>query len=125
MVIAGECLCRSIWTGYSAIPADPVVSEGLLPIQVALSIPIVRILSHPTVCGPICASHALDLQSFPAEKGASDGEDGSSGAAHVGPPSVNIEAKLVGVDDADMEKKADPVGKVSSPRQAKFYQIEN
>jgi len=88
--------------------ADPVVNAGLLPIQVALSIPHVRILSHPAVCGPICASHALDLQSFPSEKG--EGDDSSS--SHVGPPSVNIEAKLVGIDDAAVEKKADPVGEL-------------
>jgi len=90
--------------------ADPVVNAGLLPIQVALSIPLVRILSHPTVCGPVCASHGLDLQSFPAERGTGDNETAS---AHVGPPSVNIEAKLVGVDDAALEtKKADPVGEL-------------
>jgi long-chain acyl-CoA synthetase len=73
--------------------------------QVALSIPLIRILSHPAVCGPVCASHGLDLQYFP-KKG------NTSASAHVGPPSVNIEAKLSGVNDTAFEKGVDPAGEV-------------
>lgn len=87
------------------IIADPVIDAGLLPMQVALSIPLVRILSHPNVCGPICASHGLDLQYFPEKRN-------SSSSAHVGPPSVNIEAKLTNVNESEFEKGADPVGEL-------------
>ena len=73
--------------------------------QVAFSFPLVRILSHPAVCGPICASHGYDLQYF-SEKG------NPSAPAHVGPPSANIEIKLSGVEDAAVEKGSDPIGEV-------------
>jgi long-chain acyl-CoA synthetase len=84
---------------------DPVVNAGLLPMQVALSIQLIRVFSHPIVCGPICASHGLDLQYFP-----NGGNPDAS--AHVGPPSANIEIKLSGVDDTAIENGADPVGEV-------------
>jgi len=32
--------------------------------------------------------------------------------AHVGAPSVNLEAKLVGVDDSLVEMGADPIGEI-------------
>jgi long-chain acyl-CoA synthetase len=32
--------------------------------------------------------------------------------AHVGAPSINVEAKLVGVDDDVVEKGADPIGEI-------------
>lgn len=52
------------------------------------------------------ASHALDLQDFPPM--ASDSLP--SPIAHVGPPSINVEVKLVGLDDKLVENGADPVG---------------
>jgi long-chain acyl-CoA synthetase len=74
---------------------------------VALSIPLVLGYTHPAVAGPVLASHPLDLQAFPPQEG-----DKFSGVAHVGPAGVNIEAKLVGVDDEKMEKGANPCGEL-------------
>ncbi|KIK08144.1 hypothetical protein K443DRAFT_672626 [Laccaria amethystina LaAM-08-1] len=88
-----------------------IVSGGLIeaktmtPARVALSIPLVNSLSHPLVSGPVLASHAFDLQDFPAP---SNGP--LTPVAHTGPPSVNIEAKLVGVEDDQVENGANPVG---------------
>ncbi|GLB35348.1 putative AMP-binding enzyme [Lyophyllum shimeji] len=85
-----------------------VVSGGrlnaavLTPARIALSIPLVNSYTHPLVPGPVLASHPLDLQDFPGLK--------DSLVAHVGPPSVNIEAKLVGVDDGKVESGEHPVG---------------
>jgi long-chain acyl-CoA synthetase len=67
-----------------------------------LSVPLVNCLTHPLIPGPALTSHPLDLQDFSAV------DDDS--AAHVGPPSVNTEAKLVGIDDESVEKGGDPVG---------------
>ena len=69
-----------------------------------LSVPLVNCFTHPLVPGPVLASHGLDLQDF------STNTDGSTPAAHVGPPSVNTEAKLVGVNDGSVESGEDPVG---------------
>lgn len=100
-----------------------IVSGGFIeaktmgPARVALSIPLVNSLSHPLVSGPVLASHAFDLQDFPAP---------SNAVAHTGPPSVNIEAKLVGVDDDQVENGANPVGIlfVRGPSIAKMANIE-
>jgi long-chain acyl-CoA synthetase len=78
--------------------------------RIAFSIPIVNTFIHPLVAGPVFASHPLDLQYFPA---AALGQDPSRHLAHVGPPSVNVEAKLVGVDDQAVEDGANPVGVLS------------
>ena len=61
------------------------------------------------------ASHALDLQTFPiASPGAASTSASDAYAftylAPVGPPSVNVEAKLTGVDDSAVEAGSDPVG---------------
>ncbi|KAG6872812.1 hypothetical protein C0995_006411 [Termitomyces sp. Mi166 len=85
-----------------------VVSGGRLsaavvtPARIALSIPIVSSYTHPLVLGPVLASHPFDLQDFPSLK--------DSLVAHVGPPGVNIEAKLVSIDDEKVETGEDPVG---------------
>ncbi|KAL0947122.1 hypothetical protein HGRIS_013254 [Hohenbuehelia grisea] len=80
---------------------EPLRAAALPRARVALSVPIVNVLSHALVAGPVLASHALDLQTFPAPGGA---------VAHVGPPTVNVEAKLVGVDDAVVEAGGNPEG---------------
>lgn len=69
--------------------------------RIALSIPIVNAYVHPAVTAPVLASHPLDLQEFP---------DTADKLAHVGPPSINLETKLIGVDDASVEAGGDPVG---------------
>ena len=54
------------------------------------------------------ASHAFDLQDFPSAKTKSQ----AVLPAHTGPPGINVEVKLVGVDDEAVEKGGDPVGVV-------------
>jgi long-chain acyl-CoA synthetase len=92
----------------------PIETQVLTPARIALSVPLVFAHSHPQVSGPVFASHALDVQTLPADTGAT----GSSAAdkyafsylAAVGAPSINVEVKLEGVDDAAIESGGDPVG---------------
>ncbi|KAG6919987.1 hypothetical protein DXG01_013336 [Tephrocybe rancida] len=86
----------------AVISGGPLEAAIVTPSRIALSIPIVNAHTHPLVPGPVLASHPLDLQDFPALKDAL--------VAHVGPPSVNIEAKLLGLDDEKVELGADPTG---------------
>ena len=87
----------------AVIVSDGTVPAKLLtPARVALSVPLVIAHTHPLVSAPILASHPHDMQTFAIT---SDQEH-----AHVGPPTVNIEVKLVGVDDGAVEKGEDPAG---------------
>lgn len=85
-----------------------VISGGLLPsdtlvsARLALSIPLINTHTHGSAAGPLFATHAFDLQMLP----------GADEPAHVGAPSVNVEVKLVGVNDNVVEKGADPIGKI-------------
>ena len=63
--------------------------------------------SHPLVAGPVFATHSFDLQNFPA---GSTSSDNFAQLAHVGPPGINVEVKLVGLDDVAVESGADPAG---------------
>lgn len=83
-----------------------------MPLRIALSIPIVRALVHFRVAGPILATHPLDLQSFSNETEAASSGMPLDSYLHSGPPSLNVETKLVGVDDARIEAGEDPVGEV-------------
>jgi len=74
----------------------------LTPARVALSCPIINTYTHPLVPAPVLASHPLDLQIFPSS---SEKEPAASG-----PPSVNIEAKVVGISDDAIEAGGDPEG---------------
>ncbi|OCH95584.1 acetyl-CoA synthetase-like protein [Obba rivulosa] len=91
-----------------------VDAQALTPARIALSVPLVNAYSHPLVAGPVLASHPLDLQTFPlhTQKAGQSAADAFAFTytSPVGPPSVNIEAKLVGVDDPAVENGADPVG---------------
>ncbi|KAJ8521003.1 hypothetical protein ONZ45_g2237 [Pleurotus djamor] len=90
------------------VAGGPVDAALLSPAHIAFSVPIVNAFIHPSVAGPVLASHALDLQEFP-----STADDNlASPVAHVGPPSINVEAKLVGVDDPTIEAGGDPVGRL-------------
>lgn len=100
---------RSSVLGEAAASARAViVSDGsvpaklLTPARVAFSVPLVIAHTHPLVSAPILASHPYDMQTFTIT---SDQE-----LAHVGPPTVNIEVKLLGVDDGAVEKGEDPAG---------------
>ncbi|KZT74192.1 hypothetical protein DAEQUDRAFT_807867 [Daedalea quercina L-15889] len=113
-----KVLGKAAGTIRAAVSAGgPIESQSLVPMRIALSIPIVNAHTHPLVAGPVFASHPLDLQTFPAQETVK--EKSSSLAADifaftylaaVGPPSVNIEAKLLGVNDAAIEAGGDPVG---------------
>ena len=63
------------------------------------------------------ASHFLDVQTFPTGAGTSGSSAVDNYAfsylAAVGAPSINIEAKLKGVDDTAIENGGDPVGDLS------------
>ncbi|KAL1947959.1 hypothetical protein VTO73DRAFT_13683 [Trametes versicolor] len=92
-------------------------AQAFTPARIALSVPVINAHTHPLVAGPVFASHALDLQTFgPGTSGAASTSAADAYAltylAPVGPPSVNVEAKLSGVDDTAVEAGADPVGEL-------------
>jgi long-chain acyl-CoA synthetase len=89
-------------------PSGPIESSYLMPARVVLSVPLVHSHTHPLVAGPLFASYPSDLQTFPAPS--ENTTDLFAHNAHVGPPSTNVEAKLVDVDDESIENGADPVG---------------
>ena len=62
---------------------------------------------HPLVAAPVLASHAFDLQDFYST---TENKTTSKAVAPTGPPGVNVEAKLVNVDDDAVEKGGDPSG---------------
>jgi long-chain acyl-CoA synthetase len=82
-------------------------AKTLIPARVALSVPLIHTYTHPTVTGPVLATHPLDLQFFPARAG-----DAFADVVPVGPASVNVEVKLLGVDDAVVEGGGDPAGEL-------------
>lgn len=113
---ASAASLRAVVVSVGAKPGEDVRvgAEVLTPARIALSVPLVNVTTHPLVAAPVLASHPLDLQdlsrvsSYNANK-----EKGESGeAAHTGPPGVNVEVKLVGVDDEAVEKGSDPEGVV-------------
>lgn len=80
----------------------------LTPARVALSVPFVYAEASPLVAGPVLASHPLDLQIFNTSAKANQ----FSTVASVGPPSINVEVRLAGVDDAAVQAGGDPVGQL-------------
>ncbi|KAJ2933950.1 hypothetical protein H1R20_g3106, partial [Candolleomyces eurysporus] len=90
------------------VSGGPIEASLMTPARIALSVPVINVLSHPLVSGPVLATHAFDLQDFPLAKTKSQ----SVLPAHSGPPGINVEVKLVGVDDEAVEKGSDPVGVV-------------
>ncbi|KAK7693285.1 hypothetical protein QCA50_002852 [Cerrena zonata] len=96
------------------VSGGPLESSVLTPARIALSVPLVNAHIHPVVAGPVLASHPLDLQTFPVTP-ATPGSSATDNFAFayqapIGPPSINIEAKLTGVDDTAVENGADPIG---------------
>ncbi|KAF8160591.1 hypothetical protein BJ912DRAFT_1150914 [Pholiota molesta] len=88
-------MLRAVIVSEGAIPNDL-----LTPARIALSVPIVNVFTHPLSPAPVLATHPLDLQELPNVD------------AHTGPPGINVEVKLRGVDDDAVEGGADPVGEV-------------
>ncbi|KAF7777471.1 hypothetical protein Agabi119p4_3543 [Agaricus bisporus var. burnettii] len=95
----GAATLRGVIVSGRSLPA-----VLMTPARMALSVPLVNTFTHPLVAGPVLASHPFDLQDF-TEEGVSSEKKG-----HVGPPSVNVEAKLTGVDDEKVENGGDPTG---------------
>jgi long-chain acyl-CoA synthetase len=87
------------------VSGGPIEPSNMTPSRIAFSVPIVNAYTHPLVAGPVLASHPLDLQFFPSTVG-----DSFSKIAHVGPPSINVEVKLVGIQDERVENGEDPAG---------------
>ncbi|TFK55202.1 acetyl-CoA synthetase-like protein [Heliocybe sulcata] len=90
------------------VSGGPLEAAALPAARVALSVPIVNAFTNPLVPGPVLASHPLDLQSFPVPGEASS--DPFAQHYHCGPPSINVEAKLLGVKDDVVEAGGDPEG---------------
>ncbi|KAI6111474.1 hypothetical protein EDD17DRAFT_1107278 [Pisolithus thermaeus] len=84
------------------ISGGPISSEVLTPARIALSIPMINMHVNPWVSGPLFATQAFDTQVLPS------GQE----PAHVGGPTVNVEAKLKGVKDTYLEEDEDPVGEI-------------
>ncbi|KAF5365585.1 hypothetical protein D9758_003190 [Tetrapyrgos nigripes] len=93
----GAGTVRAVVVGEGPLPATV-----LTPARVALSCPIINTYTHPLVPAPVLASHPLDLQAFPTSN--------EKEPAASGPPSVNVEAKVVGVSDEVIEAGGDPEG---------------
>ncbi|KAJ3559882.1 hypothetical protein NM688_g72 [Phlebia brevispora] len=96
------------------VGGGPLDNHSLTPSRVALSIPLVNAFVHPVVSGPVFASHPLDLQIFPNEQTSSSASAAENYTftylAPVGPPAINVEAKLSGVNEETVEKGGDPTG---------------
>jgi len=107
----GAGTVRGVVVGGGALDAT-----ALPPARIALSIPLANIHIHPAVSGAVLGSHPLDLQTFPAIATSSSGNAADNYAfmylAPVGPPTMNVEAKLARVDDAAVEAGKDPVGEL-------------
>ncbi|KAI0781105.1 acetyl-CoA synthetase-like protein [Trametes elegans] len=102
-------------TVRAVIVGGGLETQALTPARIALSVPVINAHAHPLVAGPVFASHALDLQTFATDASAVSSSSAADAYAFrylapVGPPSVNVEAKLAGVDDTAVEAGADPVG---------------
>lgn len=98
----------SCWTPLYDPSPGYTPAETLTPARIAFSIPYVNAVSSDLVFGPLFASYPHDLQVHPSSKAGGEFE----GVAHVGAPTVSLEVKLVGVDDAAIEEGRDPVGDV-------------
>ena len=92
--------------------------------RIALSVPFVNAFTHPLVADPVLASHAFDLQDFYST---TEDKTTSKAVAPTGPPGVNVEAKLVSVDDDAVEKGGDPSGDllVRGPPVGKMVNLED
>ncbi|EAU88139.1 acetyl-CoA synthetase [Coprinopsis cinerea okayama7 len=104
------------------VSGGPVDADLMTPARIAFSVPVINTLSHPLVAAPVLASHAFDLQDFSLTGTSSQ----KPLPAHTGPPGVNVEVKLVGVDDEKVESGGDPVGVmyVRGPPVAKLVNVE-
>ncbi|PFH46356.1 hypothetical protein AMATHDRAFT_70077 [Amanita thiersii Skay4041] len=84
------------------VSGSPISSRLLNLSRTAVSIPLINAFTHAMVSGPVFATHPFDLQDFSS--------DSVPNSTHIGPPSVNVEVKLLGVHDEAVEAGADPKG---------------
>lgn len=91
----------------AVVVAGDVDAATLPAARIALSVPVVHAYAHPVAAGAVFGSHPLDVQSFPLADG-----DAFSSLTHVGPPTSNMEVKLVNIGEEDGGKPL--VGNVSS-----------
>jgi long-chain acyl-CoA synthetase len=70
--------------------------------HIGLSLPRVIVHTHPLVSAPILAPRPYDVQMFAVTLGQE--------IAHVGPPTVNIKANPLGVDDGSVQEGDYPGG---------------
>ncbi|TDL27569.1 acetyl-CoA synthetase-like protein [Rickenella mellea] len=90
-----------------------VPAENVTPSRLAISVPLVHAHAHPAVAGPVFASHPQDFQVFPSVTGDRKNEESRFAKnAHVGPPVLNVEVKLIGLDDTSVVGGAKPVGEI-------------
>ena len=132
IVSGGMFLTQSSWVEMLIRRvAGTLEAAGLSPARIALSIPLVNSYIHPTVAGPVFASHPLDVQTFatiPTVPTATAAENYAfTYDSPVGPPTVNVEAKLTGVNDGAIESGGDPVGAlfVRGPSVGKLLYVES
>lgn len=84
----------------------PSAEKSFPTARVALSVPLINAHIEPISTAPLFASHPFDLQHFPASRPEEE-------VAHVGPPAANIEVKLKGEKDTEIDGASkDPFGKV-------------
>ncbi|SGZ22028.1 BQ5605_C022g09416 [Microbotryum silenes-dioicae] len=70
--------------------------------KATLGIPVVSVLAHSAICGPIANSIYYDAQRLPSPVGT---QDEASDRTHVGAPSVGVELKLIGCDEAQIQQE--------------------
>lgn len=85
-----QCL-SSIDFDMSLSVAGPT-AEVVDFMRMALGVPVVVMMTHPLVAGPVTNSLFHDFQRFPSASK-------TNAYAHVGAPSATIESKLIGVND--------------------------
>jgi long-chain acyl-CoA synthetase len=88
------------------VTGKDVLAETMPEARATMSVPIVHVYSHPALPAPVTASHPFDFQTFSASP--TDDEFGKT--LHAGSPSVNLEAKVLRVNDTEVEAGADPEG---------------
>ncbi|KAG8906712.1 NAD-dependent malic enzyme, mitochondrial [Tulasnella sp. 403] len=93
------------------ISGEPLLESTIIPLRLALSVPVVRAVIHVTAAGPVLASHPVDFQSFQDSDKGSPSSDFDS-LSHCGPPTINAEAKLMNANHDDIEAGSDPIGEL-------------
>jgi long-chain acyl-CoA synthetase len=85
------------------VTIEPLDSTALVTARIAFSVPIVNAYPNPLSAGPVFASHPLDMQQL---------ETNQAKMSHCGPPTCNIEVKLLGINEAAVETGSDPLGEL-------------